>query len=83
MPNIHGAVVGNQSQQLACLEVCCGYQAPQASIPYFVNLHILELHAHSGINITGLLTPSRWGVLWHAGLRMRVVMKLPDTADYP
>ena len=72
MPNIHSAVIRNQSHQLARLEVCCGHQAPQASIPDFVDLHILELHAHTGINITGLLCPSSWDVLWHAGLRMSV-----------
>ena len=47
VPNVHGAVVRNQSYQLARLEVCCGYQPPQASIPHFVDLHILDLHGHT------------------------------------
>ena len=48
VPNVHGATIRNQSHQLASLEVCCGNQAPQASVPHFVDLHILDLHAHSG-----------------------------------
>ena len=47
VPNVHGAVIRNQSYQLARLEVSCGYQPPQASIPHFVDLHIFDLHAHT------------------------------------
>ena len=77
VPNVHGAVVRNQSYQLARLEVCCGYQPPQASIPHFVDLHILDLHAHTvALSSLNLLANSRFDSLWSSCVRMVHVRKV-------